>query len=107
MSTVFSSVLNFSILGLLRRLHHLFIINIQAILQADTEKSSIKFPRMEKTLAKHGVKPYVDPSIASIKNGDIFGVVESALKRAKDTLSSLEMDILLKKHSKWDNINAA
>ena len=47
MSTVFSSVLNFSILGLLRRLHRL---NIQSILQADAEKSGIKFPRMEKIL---------------------------------------------------------
>jgi len=52
---------------------------------------------MEKNLAKHGVKSYVDPSIASIKTRDIFGAVESVLKKAKDTLSSLEMDILLKK----------
>ena len=104
MSTVFSSVLNFSILGLLRRLHRL---NIQTVLQADAEKSGITFPRIEKNLAKHGVKSYVDPTIASIKNRDIFGAVESALKKAKDTLSTLEMDILLKKHSKWDNIKCS
>ena len=41
MSTVFSSVLNFSILGLLCRLHNL---NIQAMLQVDAEKSGIRFP---------------------------------------------------------------
>ena len=59
---------------------------------------------MEKNLAKHCLKSYVDPSIASIKNRDIFGTIERTLKKAKDTLSSLEMDILSKKHSKWDNI---
>jgi len=29
------------------------------------------------------------------------------LKKAKDTLSSFEMDILLKKHSKWGNIKCS
>jgi len=83
MSTVFSSVLKFSILGLLRRLH---CLNIQAVLQADAEKPDIKFPQMEKNLTKHGVKSYVDPSIASIKNRDIFGAVESALKKRERIL---------------------
>jgi len=101
MSTVFSSVLNFSILGLLRRLHRL---NIQSVLQADAEKSGIKFPRMEKNLEKHGMKSYVAPSVADINNKDISGAVESALKKAKETLTSLGMDVLLKKHSKWDNV---
>jgi len=50
MSAVFSLVLNFSILGLLRRLHHL---NIQAVLQADSERSGITFPQMKKNGAKH------------------------------------------------------
>ena len=73
MSTVFSSVLNFRILGLLRRLHRL---NIQAVLQADAEKSGITFPEMQKNLAKYGMKSYADPSVASNKNRDIFGAVE-------------------------------
>ena len=46
-SNVFSSVLNFSILGILCWLHHL---NIQAVLQADAEKSGIRFPYAEKHL---------------------------------------------------------
>ena len=101
MSTVFSSVLNFSILGLLRRLHRL---NIQAVLQADVEKSGIKFPRADKHLERSGMKSYVAPSVASISNKDIAKAVECALSKAKETLSSLEMDQLLKKHSKWDNM---
>jgi len=104
MSTVFSSVLNFSILGLLRRLHRL---NIQAVLQADAELSGIKFPRVEKNFKKHGTSSYVAPSLAGISNKDICGAVESALKKAKETLSDLNMDILLKKHSKWDNVTCS
>ena len=101
MSTVFSSVLNFSILGLLRRLHRL---NIQAVLQADAEKSGIRFPRAEKHLERSGMKSYVPPSVTSISNKEIGKAVENALSKAKETLSSLEMDQLLKKHSKWDNV---
>ena len=97
MSTVFSSVLNFSILGLLRRLHRL---NIQSVLQADAAKSGIKFPQMEKNLEKHGMRSYVAPTVADINNKDISGAVENALKKAKETLTSLGMDVLLKKHSK-------
>ena len=101
MSTVFSSVLNFSILGLLCRLHRL---NIQAVLQADVEKSGIRFPCAEKHLERSGMKLYVAPSVASISNKEIRKAVECALSKAKGTLSSLEMDQLLKKHSMWDNM---
>ena len=101
MSTVFSSLLNFSILGLLHRLHRL---NIQAMLQADVEKSEIRFPHAEKHIERSGMKSYVIPSVASISNKDIEKAVECALSKAKETLSSLEMDLLLKKHSKWDNV---
>ena len=101
MSTVFSSVLNFSILGLLCRLHHL---NIQAMLQVDAEKSRIRFPRAEKYIERSGTKSYVAPSVANITNQEISKAVENASGRAKETLVNLEMDQLLKKHSKWDNV---
>ena len=58
MSTVFSSVLNFSILGLLCRLHRL---NIQAMLQVDVEKSGIRFHRAEKHIERSGTTSYVVP----------------------------------------------
>ena len=47
---------------------------------------------------------YVAPSLADINNKDISVTVEKALKKAKETLTSLGMDVLLKKHSKWDNV---
>ena len=89
MSTVFSSVLNFSILGLLHRLHRL---NILAMLQVDAEKSGIRFPRVEKYIERSGTKSYVAPSVASITNQEISKAVENALGRAKETLVNLEMD---------------
>ena len=89
MSTVFSSVLNFSILGLLCRLHHL---NIQAMLQVDAEKSGIRFPRAEKHIERSGTKSYAAPSVASITNQEISKAVENALSRVKETLVNLEMD---------------
>ena len=101
MSTVFSSVLNFSILGFLRWLHRL---NIQAMLQLDAEKSGIRFPRAEKHIAKSGTKSYVAPSVANITNQDISVTVENALGKAKETLTNLNTDQLLKKHSKWDHV---
>jgi len=101
MSTVFSSVLNFGMLGLLRRLHRL---HIQAVLQADSEKSSIKFPRAEKNHAKDGKSIYIAPSLTDITNKDIADTVQKALEKAKTTLSSLNMDKLLQKHSSWDSI---
>ena len=89
MSTVFSSVLTFSILGLLCRLHHL---NIQAMLQVDAEKSGIRFHRAEKYIERSGTKSYVVPSVTSITNQEISKAVENASGRAKETLVNLEMD---------------
>ena len=51
MSSVYSTVINFSLLGLLRRLHR---IHIQNILEVEGEENGIVFPRREKYLKKHG-----------------------------------------------------
>ena len=50
------------------------------------------------------MKSHVAPSVADINKKDINGVVESALKKAKETLTSLGMDVLLEKHSRWENV---
>ena len=60
MSTVFSSVLNFNILGLLQRLHHL---NIQAMLQVDAEKSGIRF-LMQKSILRNLVQNHTGARLA-------------------------------------------
>ena len=92
MNTVFSLVLNFRIS--LRRLHRL---NIQAVPQADVERTGSG----RKSSCEIRFTAF---SVASISNIDIKAAIEYALSKAKETLSSLEMDRLLKKHSKWDNV---
>ena len=62
MSSTFSSVLNFSILGLLRRLHRL---QIQSVLQAQSEESKIKFPRIDRHCSKEGTNNYQNKSLTS------------------------------------------
>ena len=51
MSTTFSIVINFSMLSLLRRLHQL---HIQTCLEAESEQTKIKYPRVEAHKNKDG-----------------------------------------------------
>jgi len=99
MSTVFSTVLNFSILGLLRRLHR---IDIQLELQATLE-GVVKFPGIDRRTTK-ATKSLMsgESSLASIKDADIASAVDRARSKAKRALETLGMDKLLKVHSLWD-----
>ena len=99
MSTIFSTVLNFSILGLLWRLHW---INIQLELQATLE-GVVKFPSIERRITEASKCPVSDKSpLASIKDADIASAIDQARSKAKRALEALEMDKLLKMHSFWD-----
>ena len=81
MSSTFSTLQNFSILGLLRHLHHL---QIQSVLQAQSEESKIKFPSIDRHLAKEGTNTNSDTknSLTSICDSDIAEAVEKALNKA-------------------------
>ena len=98
MSTVFSSVLNFTLLGLLRRLHRL---NIQLSLQA-TSGDKIKFLNTDRHGAKEGKNLQSNKTPFNIQPKDITESIETANKRAKKTLEMLGMDKLLKANSVWD-----
>ena len=82
MSSVFSTVLNFSILGLLRWPHQ---IDIQ---QADSQEV-IKFPSMERHCSKEGKNKLSKSSLTDISDGDIAKAVQN---KAKITLEKLGMD---------------
>ena len=101
MSSTFSTVLNFSILGLLRRLHRL---NIQLTLQANSQ-GVIRFPSMEKHCSKEGKNKLSKSPLTEIKDEDIAEAVERAKNKARNTLEVLGMDKLLQIHSVWDNEN--
>ena len=97
-NSTFSTVINFGMLGLLRRLHRL---QIQSILQADTV-SVITFPRVMKHQVKEEKNCYIK-STSNIKNQDILDAVRRAEQKAKAVVDDLGMAELLKKHKKWDS----
>jgi len=95
MSTVFSTVINFGMLGLLRRLHRL---HIQFVIQAET-KGDIVFPRVLKYEHKHAGRNVVsDFVLTSITDDDIYHVVKKAQAQARLTIEELGMAELFNKH---------
>ena len=98
MSSVFSTVINFSMLGLLRRLHRL---QIQLTIQSGT--SDIVFPRVEKLRTREGMSSPTECTTPLPTNAEIHEAVQRARVQAKLTLQRLGMDELLKKHSKWES----
>ena len=101
MSSTFSTVLNFSVLGLLRRLHRL---NIQFTLQTNSQ-DVIRFPSVEKHRSNERKTKLSKSSLIEIKDEDIAEAVQRAKNKARSTLEMLGMDKLLQIHSVWDNEN--
>ena len=91
MSTTFSTIINFGVLGLLRRLHRL---QIQAELQTETE---VKHPSVERHKCKDGIDKYKEYSFKDISNEDIAQAIEEGHKEAQETAEKLGMSELLKK----------
>ena len=88
MSSIFSTVINFGMLGLLRRLHRL---QIQLTVQAETQ-DKICFPRLLKHQHKVG-KNAINDSICLLKvsNEQILNAVERGHAKAKGMIEQLGM----------------
>ena len=91
MSSVFSTVLNFSILALLRRLHR---INIQHTLQVNSQ-GLVRFPSTEKHCSKDGKNKLCKSSSTNTSDEDTAEAVQRAKTKARATLEILGMDKLL------------
>ena len=100
MTGTFSTVVNFSLLGMLQRLHKLYI---QEECQSKTGSASgICFPRQEKYgRKKDGNKQYEKFSI-DISNQEIYEAMKEAETRAKDSMETLCMAEDLKQQKLWD-----
>ena len=81
MSTAFSSTINFSILGLLHRLHR---INIQLTLQATLKE--IVFPSLDWHCAKEGKNLVSNKPLSAIRDADIANAIDHAKTKARNTL---------------------
>ena len=100
---MFSTIINFGMLSLLRRLHRL---QIQFTLQADSDHESpteIVFPRLKNHRTKQGENIHMQHSLLCVTNAIIAEAVEKAEIKAKVALEKLGMGQLLQQHSMWDS----
>ena len=91
MTGTFSTIVNFSLLGFLQRLHRL-----QILLQLETESSEtqIIYPRVEKNLAKIGHSNQGKQfDLSSLNDDDIAKAVEEAESEALKSMDELGMTI--------------
>ena len=102
MTSTFSTVINFGMLGLLRRLHRL---QIQANLQAESNETGIIFPQPNKHCCKGGQGSYQRYCLETITNECISEAVKKAQISAKEFIESLGMLILLQKKKIFDDIS--
>lgn len=100
MSSSFSTVINFGMLSLLRRLHRL---HIQFCLEAESEQTRIKYTRVEGHKNKDGHHHPKTCDVSPIDNEQIAEAVERARDSAKRMTDTLGMAELLKKHNCWEN----
>ena len=98
MTPTFSTMMNFSILGLLRRIHKL---QIQIEIESQSSSTGIIFPN---TTAK-GNDRENQHSVKTITNANIEEAVRSALQKAKNSIKHLGMKDLLVQSDNWDNVS--
>lgn len=101
MTGTFSTIINFSMYGLLNRLHRL---QIQLQLESEMHETGIQYPRVIRHINKTGFSTETMlPNLNEISNNDICDVVKSA---KADAISSLEdLGIFVKnKDGKWEEL---
>ena len=97
MTPTFSTMVNFNILGLLRRIHKL---QIQIEIEYQSSSTGIIFPN---TTAKDNDREN-QHSVKTITNANIEEAVRSALQKAKNSIEHLGMKDLLVQSDNWDNV---
>ena len=81
MSSMFSTVINFGMLGFLHRLHRM---QVQICLETELQISGIKYPHVEDHRAKHGNGQPIFQSVRGISNNEIAEAVEATKQEAKE-----------------------
>lgn len=101
MSPVFSTVINFNILGLLRRLHRL---QVQMDLQSESHHTGIMFPHQDVHKKKDGLKSQHEQHVAlgAISNTMIEVAVQAGMARARHAMEELGIKEFLVKAKKWN-----
>ena len=91
MTSTFSTIINFSMLGLLRRLHRL---QIQSHLQAESHHSGVIYPQVESHKNKDGKRNFIVHILKDInKKSEILEAVNIANIKAKETINNVEKEV--------------
>ena len=98
MTGTFSTIINFSLLGILQHIHKL---SIKGELEVDT---GMKFPRIERQKQKVGCGKSVPVHIDSANMTDdaIYAILKNAETKAKNMAEKLGMDDKLKENNMWN-----
>ncbi len=100
MSSTFSTIINFGLLGLLRLLHRL---HIQTCNEAQWDETGIKYPKVEAHKKKDGHAVSTSTCSESVSNEDIARKVEGGKEMAKMRMVELGMAELLRESKCWEN----
>ena len=98
MTSFFSTMINFNMLGLLRRLHRL---HIQVCLESESAKTGIKYPTVEAHKLKDGCNSQ-GGQVKLINNESIVKAVKKAQEEAQRMVETLGMAELLKEKKCWE-----
>ena len=99
MTSVYSTMINFSMQGLLQRLHKLqsFIE-----LQYESDATNIIYPHKRQHSDKDGTGDETISSVTNITNEEIEAVVKSGYDRARQAMEQLGMRPLLESNKQWE-----
>jgi len=101
MTPTFSTMINFTVLGLIRRLHKL---QIQVDLEAESESIGIIYPHKVTHDKKSGLhKDSVHCCHQAITNKEIEKAVQKGLQKARVAVEELGMKETLISKEQWDN----
>ena len=97
MTPTFSTVINFGVLGLLKRLHKM---NMLFCLESESDTTAIVYPRVSSHKKKHGHNKATNCCV-TVLDSQIAKAVEESKCEAKKTVQRLGMADLLKEKDSW------
>ena len=100
MTSTFSTMINFGMLGLMRRLH---CLHIQLCFEAEADENHICYPRNKIHQAKGGQNQSSKTSVSSVTDKEISDAVTRGKVKAQSLIKDLGMAELLIKGKCWEN----
>ena len=100
MSSTFSTIINFGMLALLRRLHR---IHIQFCLESEAENTGIKYPCVDRHKSKDGHNQSISTCVCSVEDRKILEAVQRGKMAAQKAIRDLGMADILEKKNFWEN----